>query len=161
MLNKYICILLIFKSVATHGRKHKASLTCAAASVNANHSNVDVGPLRRPCPSVSFISFTEHVHGTETTATAAEWAMQAEAEIDACVSLGLPPAQRRVADDLPRLGCLQCVVSETLRSTPVPGRANAADTARVRRGGLRGRRPPSVREQQITWPAGCTVVYSF
>ncbi|OQU90944.1 hypothetical protein SORBI_3001G082500, partial [Sorghum bicolor] len=64
--------------------------------------------------------------GSETTATTAEWAMslllshpdvlkKAQAEIDASVG----HSRLLGADDVPRLGYLQCIVTETLRLYPV------------------------------------------
>lgn len=64
--------------------------------------------------------------GTETTSTTAEWAMslllnhpevlkKAQAEMDAAVG----NSRLLGADDLPRLGYLQCIISETLRLYPV------------------------------------------
>ncbi|KAL5218526.1 hypothetical protein ABZP36_019210 [Zizania latifolia] len=63
--------------------------------------------------------------GTETTSTTTEWAMslllnhpetlkKAQAEIDASVST----SRLITADDVPRLGYLQCIVRETLRLYP-------------------------------------------
>ncbi|CAN6281279.1 unnamed protein product [Urochloa humidicola] len=64
--------------------------------------------------------------GAETTATTAEWAMslllnhpetmkKAQAEIDTAVGT----SRLITPDDVPRLGYLQCIVSETLRLYPV------------------------------------------
>nr|CAB3498118.1 unnamed protein product [Digitaria exilis] len=64
--------------------------------------------------------------GTETTATTAEWAMslllnhpevlkKSQAEIDATVGT----SRLLAADDVPRLGYLHCIISETLRLYPV------------------------------------------
>ena len=63
--------------------------------------------------------------GTETTSTTTEWAMslllnhpealkKAQAEIDAVVG----NSRLVTADDVPRLGYLQCIINETLRLYP-------------------------------------------